>query len=94
MLCRRPANASDPETLILLASIGVEKGKAFAPDARMKAILTEAAAVANADDAVESLSALLDRAIKSRCLNLCKMRAYKCSHYIISTRFHEFPLFL
>ena len=43
-----PASASDPETLGLLASIGIEKGKPFAPDARMKAILTEAAAVANA----------------------------------------------
>ena len=32
----------------LLASIGIKKGKPFAPDARMKAILTDAAAVANA----------------------------------------------
>jgi hypothetical protein len=31
-----------------LASIGVEKGKPFAPDERMKKILTEAAAVGNA----------------------------------------------
>ena len=31
-----------------LASIGIEKGKPFAPDARMKKILTEAAAVGNA----------------------------------------------
>jgi hypothetical protein len=43
-----PADATDPETLGLLASIGIEKGKAFAPDARMKKILTEAAAVGNA----------------------------------------------
>ena len=40
-----PAAAIDPETLGLLASIGIEKGKPFAPDARMKKILTEAAAV-------------------------------------------------
>ena len=43
-----PNEASDPETLGLLASIGIEKGKDFAPDARMKKILTEAVAVANA----------------------------------------------
>jgi hypothetical protein len=43
-----PNTAIDPETLGLLASIGIEKGKPFAPDARMKAILTEAAAVGNA----------------------------------------------
>ena len=42
-----PADATDPETLGLLASIGIEKGKPFAPDARMKKILTEAAYVAN-----------------------------------------------
>lgn len=43
-----PNEASDPETLGLLAAIGIEKGKEFEPDARMKAILTEAVAVANA----------------------------------------------
>jgi len=43
-----PNEALNPETLGLLAAIGIEKGKAFAPDARMKKILTEAAAVANA----------------------------------------------
>ena len=43
-----PNAAIDPETLGLLASIGIEKGKPFAPDARMKKILTEAAAVGNA----------------------------------------------
>ena len=43
-----PNEALDPETLGLLASIGIEKGKPFAPDARMKKILTEAAAVGNA----------------------------------------------
>jgi hypothetical protein len=42
-----PAEALDPETLGLLASIGIEKGKPFKPDARMKKILTEAAAVGN-----------------------------------------------
>ena len=42
-----PVGASDPETLGLLASIGIEKGKPFKPDARMKKILTEAVAVGN-----------------------------------------------
>ena len=38
----------DPTTLGLWASIGIQKGRPFAPDARMKAILTEAAAVGDA----------------------------------------------
>jgi hypothetical protein len=42
-----PNAAMDPETLGLLTSIGIEKGKPFKPDARMKKILTEAAAVGN-----------------------------------------------
>lgn len=42
-----PANFVDPDTVGLFASIGIKKGKPFAPDARMKKILTEAAAVAN-----------------------------------------------
>ena len=43
-----PNEALNPETLGLLAAIGIEKGKEFAPDSRMKKILTEAVAVANA----------------------------------------------
>jgi hypothetical protein len=45
-----PSEALDPERLGLFASIGIEKGKPFAPKAkaRMKKILTEAAAVGNA----------------------------------------------
>lgn len=42
-----PAAALDPETLGLLASIGIEKGKPFAPDERMKKILVDAVAVGN-----------------------------------------------
>lgn len=42
-----PAESLDPETLGLLASIGIEKGKPFAPDERMKRILTDAVAVGN-----------------------------------------------
>jgi hypothetical protein len=40
-----PSEALDPETLGLLAAIGIEKGKPFKPDARMKKILTDAASV-------------------------------------------------
>src|SRR6516165_9704234 len=38
----------DPETLGLLATIGIEPGKPFAPDGRMKKTLIEAAAVGSA----------------------------------------------
>ncbi len=43
-----PDNYLESEVVGILASIGIKKGKPFAPDARMKAILTDAAAVANA----------------------------------------------
>ncbi|ANY80898.1 hypothetical protein BB934_23915 [Microvirga ossetica] len=43
-----PGSAMDLETLGMFAAIGIEKGQPFAPDARMKKILTEAAAVGNA----------------------------------------------
>jgi hypothetical protein len=43
-----PSEATDPETRGLLASIGIQKGKPFAPDARMHGILAEAAAVGDA----------------------------------------------
>jgi hypothetical protein len=43
-----PIDATDPDTLGLFAAIGIEKGKPFAPDARLKAILIEAAAVGDA----------------------------------------------
>ncbi len=48
VLQEEPVDGLDPEFLGLLASIGIEKGKPFAPDARMKTILTDAAAVGNA----------------------------------------------
>ena len=38
-----PSGGSDPTTLGLFASIGIEKGKPFNPDDRMKKILTDAA---------------------------------------------------
>lgn len=43
-----PTDSVDATTLGLWASVGIEKGKPFAPDARMKRILTEAATVGDA----------------------------------------------
>jgi len=40
-----PSEGSDPTTMGLFASIGIEKGKPFNPDARMKKILTDAAKI-------------------------------------------------
>jgi hypothetical protein len=40
-----PSEGSDPTTLGLFASIGIEKGKPFNPDARMKKILEDAAKI-------------------------------------------------
>jgi hypothetical protein len=45
---REPVDFIDPELRGLAASIGIIKGKKFAPDARMKKILTDAVAVGNA----------------------------------------------
>jgi len=45
---REPADALDPEIMGSLAAIGIVKGKPFMPDARMRKILTEAAAVGTA----------------------------------------------
>ncbi len=45
---QEPATALDPELMGPIAAIGIVKGRPFAPDARMKKIMTEALAVANA----------------------------------------------
>ena len=45
---QEPATALDAELMGPIAAIGIVKGKPFAPDARMKKILTEAVALANA----------------------------------------------
>jgi hypothetical protein len=45
---QEPTQEVDPTTLGLWASIGIQKGKPFAPDARMKKLLIEAAAVGDA----------------------------------------------
>jgi len=54
-------DAFDPEIVGLFAAIGIKKGKPFAPDDRMKAILTDAVAVGNA--AARSIS--FTRAIRA-----------------------------
>ena len=46
-------NALNSDTIGLLAAIGIVKSKPFLPDARMKAILTEAVAVGNATARVD-----------------------------------------
>jgi len=43
-----PLEALDPEARGLLAAVGIVKGRTFAPDARMLALLVEAAAIGNA----------------------------------------------
>ena len=48
MVQEEPTESVDPTTLGLWASIGIQKGKPFNPDARMKKILTEAALVGDA----------------------------------------------
>ncbi|MFO1313041.1 MAG: DUF1254 domain-containing protein [Burkholderiales bacterium] len=45
---REPATSLDPELMGPIAAIGIVKGKPFAPDARMKKIMTEALALSNA----------------------------------------------
>ena len=45
---REPVSMLEPELRGIFASIGIEKGKPFAPDERMKKILVEAVAIGNA----------------------------------------------
>ena len=45
---KEPYDMLDPETRGLFAAIGIEKGMPFQPDERMKNILTDAIAIANA----------------------------------------------
>ncbi|MCL4778107.1 MAG: DUF1254 domain-containing protein [Gammaproteobacteria bacterium] len=45
---QEPATAIDPELMGPIAAIGIVKGKPFAPDARMRKILTDALAAGNA----------------------------------------------
>ena len=48
MIQREPIDAIGPEVRGAIASIGIVKGKPFAPDARMKKLLTEAGTIGNA----------------------------------------------
>ena len=59
---REPISMLEPELRGLFASIGIQKGKPFAPDARMKAILTDAVAVGNATARAMFLRPRLDGA--------------------------------
>jgi hypothetical protein len=45
---KEPATSLDPELMGPIAALGIIKGKPFAPDARMKKIMAEALALANA----------------------------------------------
>jgi hypothetical protein len=45
---QEPVGSLDPELMAPIAALGIVKGRPFAPDARMKRILTEAVEVANA----------------------------------------------
>lgn len=45
---REPVEMLDPELRGIFAAIGIEKGKPFNPDARMKKLLTDAVAIGNA----------------------------------------------
>ncbi len=45
---REPLAMLDPEMRGMFAAIGIQKGRPFAPDARLKRILTEAVAIGNA----------------------------------------------
>jgi hypothetical protein len=48
LIQEEPLDFLDPETRGLIAAIGIVKGQPFNPDARMKAILTDAVAIGNA----------------------------------------------
>ena len=48
MIQHEPIDVMSPDILGMFASIGIEKGKTFAPDARMKKILVDAASVGDA----------------------------------------------
>ena len=48
MIQREAADFLDPELRGRLASLGIQKGTAFAPDERMKRLLSEGVAIGNA----------------------------------------------
>ena len=60
---REPVSFLDPELRGQFAAIGLEKGKPFAPDARMQKILIDAAAIGNATSRAIVFSSRLDGAV-------------------------------
>ena len=60
---QEPAAAFSPEVLGLLAAIGIQQGEPFAPDERMRKILTDAVAVGNATARAISFRARDPRAL-------------------------------
>jgi hypothetical protein len=61
---REPAREQDKQFLGMLAGLGIEKGKPFAPDARTKAILTKAAQLGNAVTATLSYASRYPRKLR------------------------------
>jgi len=59
-----PAEALDPELAGQFAAIGIVKGEKFAPDARRRAILDDAAAVGNAASRTVGMGALPDEGFR------------------------------
>ena len=57
-----PAGLFDPQLAGTFAAVGIQKGKPFAPDARMKALLTEGVVIGNAS-ARATAFASLDRSL-------------------------------
>ena len=76
---QEPADSYNPELAGQLAAIGIAKGKPFTPDARMKKILTDAAAVGNAAGRVLnwrfSGRIQIGRITPTRCWATCSGRA-------------------
>ena len=91
-----PDDFLESEVVGILASIGIKKGKPFAPDARMKAILTDAAAVANATSRAmtfasrDPLTTLLPRPAVDHLLHALEPRVRRwrrtnagCAHHVL-----------
>jgi hypothetical protein len=60
MIQREPINAIGPEVRGAIASIGIVKGQPFAPDTRMKKLLTEAGTIGNATGRVITYQPRID----------------------------------
>jgi hypothetical protein len=60
---QEPATSLDPELMGPLAAIGIIKGKSFAPDARMKKILTDALALVRMEGTAKTYKVTLPKGI-------------------------------